>query len=164
MRTARVRIVQQRNIAGIQPQRLHGRSHRSRHRPQMHRHVVAHRQRIPGRVENRTGVVPPLLDIRRKCRPPQRRPHLLRHRMEEPLEYLQPRRIEPPRPHPAVSRVLFRHAKFIAFSLSYASPKSSRFSKASTEALHPCGTTVVALYSATIAGPRNRFPGRSFSL
>ena len=47
MRSARERIVQQRDVAGPKLERRARRSHRHRHRAKMHRHVIAHRHRAP---------------------------------------------------------------------------------------------------------------------
>ncbi len=78
MRAAAKRIVQHHHVAWLHGARINRGPHRHRHRPQMHWHVVAHRDHLSRAIENRAGVIATLLDIRRKCRTPQRRPHLLR--------------------------------------------------------------------------------------
>ena len=89
MRAAAERIVQHRHVARLQPQTLHCRAHRHRHRSQVHGHVVAHRDHLPLTIENCARVIPPLFDIRRECGPPQRRSHLFGDRMKNIFEDFQ---------------------------------------------------------------------------
>ena len=66
---------------------------RHRHRAQMNRHVVAHRNHSLPAVKERAGIVAPLLDIRRDRSPSQRRAHLLRNRMDAALKDRQLNRV-----------------------------------------------------------------------
>src|SRR5579863_7865283 len=59
----------------------------------MHRHVVAHGDDFPFAIEHRARVIAPLFNVWRKCRPSQRRAHLLGNRVKEIFEDFQFNRI-----------------------------------------------------------------------
>src|SRR5690348_4344441 len=103
----------------------------------MHRHMVAHGENFSCATEDRAGIIATFFDVRRKSRAPQNSAHLFGDGMENVLKYLQAYRIE------------FHRAG-----------SNSRFPYASTRAIQPGNSTIVALYSVTIAGPRWRFPAR----
>ena len=46
MSSAAKRIVQDGNVAGLEPKRFHGMTDRERHGAQMHRHMIAHGDRL----------------------------------------------------------------------------------------------------------------------
>jgi hypothetical protein len=52
----------------------------------MHRHVIAHRQRLSRGVKHRTRIIAPFFDVRRERCPAQRCAHLFRNRMKDALE------------------------------------------------------------------------------
>src|SRR3954471_19988922 len=119
----------------------------------MHGHVITHRDRLAAPVEHCARIITALFDIWRKGRAPQRRAHLFGHRSRCALENRQLNWIE--RNHFFISLfgagALARHSHISII----------KFENKSTLALHPGGTTVVALYSCTIAGPTKVFPGNS---
>ncbi len=55
----------------------------------MHGHVIAHGNDVAARIKNRAGVIPPLLDIGRKCGATQSRSHLLRNGVIDVLKDFQ---------------------------------------------------------------------------
>src|SRR5215813_5125737 len=114
----------------------------------MHGHVVAHCDHLPGRIEHRARIIPALFNIGRKCCSSQNCAHLLRNRASGALKDGQ-----------------FDWIKVIHQFLCGADAYTSiiRFEYPATPTFHPGGTTVVALYSCTIAGPSKRLPGRSKS-
>ncbi len=77
MRPAAKGIVQHDHVAGAECKTRNGRSHRHRHRAQMHGHVIAHGDHFTAGIKDGAGIVPPLFDIGRKCGTTQRGPHLL---------------------------------------------------------------------------------------
>ena len=67
VRPAPERIVYTYHVARVQASELlEGRLHAHRHRTEVHRHVVAHRDRAPRRIEERARVILALFDVRRK--------------------------------------------------------------------------------------------------
>ncbi len=94
VRPSRVRIVEQRDVAGPKPERGDCGSDRHRHRSQVDRHVIAHGEDLSTAVKHRAGIVAPLLDIGRERGPAQRRAHFFRHRVKEILEDFQARGID----------------------------------------------------------------------
>src|SRR6185437_658344 len=107
----------------------------------MHRHVIAHREHVSRAIEDGAGVVAALFDIWREGRPAQDSAHFLSDGMKQVFENFQAHGIEVHRPR-----------------------SISRLPCTSTRTFQPGSTTVVALYSATIAGPRKRLPACSFAL
>src|SRR5579864_1449131 len=107
----------------------------------MHRHMIAHGEHVTRAIEDGAGIVAALLDIRRESGSAQHAAHFLRDGMEQVFE------------------------DFQAHGIEFHRPRSiSRLPYASTRTFQPGSTTVVALYSATIAGPRKRFPARNLAL
>ena len=82
------RIVQHDNIARFKRALLNRGRDRHRHRTQMHRHVIAHRNHLARSIENRTGVVAALLDIRGEGSPAQGRSHFFSDGVIEVLKDL----------------------------------------------------------------------------
>ena len=66
VRAPGVGIVEQRNVTRPKLERGDCRSHRHRHRPQVHGHVIAHRQDLSSAVEYCAGIVAAFLDIGRE--------------------------------------------------------------------------------------------------
>ena len=90
------RVVDHRHIAGRQgAEGFQRRADAHGHGAEVDRHVVAQRHGHAVGVEERTGVIPALLDVRRIGRPAQRGTHLLRKRGEEVSEHLQGDGIRP---------------------------------------------------------------------
>ncbi len=73
----------------------------------MNRHVVTHRNYFSVAVEHRAGVVPALLDVGRKRRPPQRGTHLLGDGVVDVLEDFEFDRIAPHEAQSTTSRWSF---------------------------------------------------------
>src|SRR5688572_16283243 len=94
MRAARERIVHRDDITGANFNYVERGGNGHRHRPEMHRHVIALRDHASLRVEHRARVVTPLFDVWRKGGAAQRDAHLFSHRSEERAIDLQRRRIE----------------------------------------------------------------------
>ena len=74
---------------GCRLEALDRRLHRHWHRAQMHGHVIAHGDDLAAGIENRTGVIPPLFYVGRKCGAAQRRAHLLGNGVVDVLEDFQ---------------------------------------------------------------------------
>ena len=89
MRAAAKRIVQNRDVAGRQIERLRRVLHRERHRAQMHRHVIAHRDGLALGIVNGARIIAALLDVGRVRRFAQHRAHLLGDRDQQVAEQLQ---------------------------------------------------------------------------
>ena len=89
MSAAGVGIVEHGDVARREFEGFQGCRNGHGHGAQMNRHVVAHRRHAALAVKHCTGIIPAFLDIRRKGRAAQRRPHLLSHRVEEVLENLE---------------------------------------------------------------------------
>jgi len=65
MRSAAKRIVQDGDITRLQIESLSRVSHRQWHRAQVHRHVIAHRDRLAFGIVNGTRIVAPFFDVGR---------------------------------------------------------------------------------------------------
>ncbi len=63
MRPSCVRIVQNRDVSRRKLNRRNRRLHAHRHRSQVNRHVVAHRNRAPAPVKHRARIIASLLDV-----------------------------------------------------------------------------------------------------
>jgi len=77
MRAALKRVVQDDDVTAAHVDGVDGRAHRERHRAEMHRHVIALRNRLAVGVVDGAGVVEPLFDIGREPGAAQRDAHLL---------------------------------------------------------------------------------------
>ena len=133
-----------RDVAGHEIDGRNRRLHAHRHGAQMHGHVVAHGNHARLAIEDGAGVVAALLDIGRERGAAQGSAHLLGNGMHGALKDRQLNRIGCPRHHARSSpaRVM------------------TRFPNVSTRADAPGGSTVAAVYSVIIAGPRITSPGR----
>ena len=83
MRSASKWIVDQSDVAFFEIERVHDRAHRQRHRAQMHRHVIAHGDRLAARIVDRAGVVAALLDVGRIGGLAQHHAHFLGDRSQQ---------------------------------------------------------------------------------
>ena len=76
MRTTVCRVIGQDHVAVAHRQRLAQRPHTQSQRPEMHRHVRRVHDQVAVRIEQRTGVIQPLLHVRGDRRPLEHLTHL----------------------------------------------------------------------------------------
>ena len=137
MRSARERVVQDRDVTGTERHGGDRRAHGQRRRPQVDGNVRRLRDQPAAGVEQRAREVTSLLDVGRQRRAAEDDAHLLRDGRQTLIGDGERDGVHQPRPStsPAVRSTCRRQ---------------------------PGGTTVVALYSQTMSGPRTRQPtGRS---
>ena len=95
MRPAAKWIVEHHHVARFHPAGINRGPHRHGHRPEMHWHVIAHRDYFTRAIKHGARIITPLFDVRRKRGPAQRRTHLLRNGVIQVLENFQFDRIAP---------------------------------------------------------------------
>ncbi len=95
MSSSAKRIVEHDHISRGEWASCNGGLHRHRHRPQMHRHVVAHGDHMAVGVKHSAGVIPALFYVGRECRAAQGRAHFFGDRMKNVLEDFQFDRVTP---------------------------------------------------------------------
>ena len=98
VRAARERIVDDDLVARGEPlpsrEEFEDRTHRCRHRAEVHGDVLGLHELLASGVEERRGAVGPLLDVRAERRPAQHGAHLVCDALEPPDQHRQPGRIE----------------------------------------------------------------------
>ena len=141
------------DVAGLHGRVIDGRAHRQRHRAQVHRHVVALRDRLAVGVVDGARVVEPLLDVGREAGAAQRDAHLLGDGDEQVLEDLELDGID----------ALHFGATGVARPVQPRRSRRMRLPNSSTRKRKPGGTTAVASPPATTAGPSPRRAGRQIA-
>ena len=89
MRATKVRIIQQDQVVWLPVEPLDDVRHGVRHAAEVHRDMRRLTKQPTVRIEHRTGVVEPVLDVRRERRAPQHYPHLVANRLHATLKQRQ---------------------------------------------------------------------------